>query len=68
MTNNIPTEEILKDIQDTQEEIDNLNEERSVLEKNPKENKVRLYFIQGNISQRVGFINKLKEILKLRGR
>ena len=62
----IPDTEIKQDIGDTQKEIDDYNDELRVLERNPVENKVRIYLLGGRISQRETFIKELKGILSCR--
>ena len=47
----IPTETVKKDIKDTQMEIDNLEDENTILLRNPIENKVRIY-LNGEKSQK----------------
>lgn len=54
---------IIRDISDTQKEIDDYEEQRSVLMENPQDNKVRIYMLGGHISQREDFIRKLNSIL-----
>ena len=60
----IPTEEIQKDIKDTQREIDQYRREISALSKNAVGNRVAIYFREGRISQRKEFISKLEGILE----
>lgn len=55
----IPTNEIERDVADTQREIDNYQDEKEVLMRNPQENKVRIYMLEGKISQRQAFVDKL---------
>jgi len=62
----IPSSEIKKDIADTQKEIDDYQDELCVLERNPVENKVRIYMLSGRIGQRGEFITKLNGILSHR--
>ena len=62
----IPTKEIAQDITDTQKEINNYVDEKSILMRNPQENKLRIYLLDGKISQRTDFINKLQQILDYR--
>lgn len=64
--NHIATSEIEKDIADTQKEIDNYNDELTVLTRSPQENKVRIYFLEGKILKRESFIQKLRDILTVR--
>ncbi len=59
----ITDSEIKKDISNTQKEIDNYRDESRVLERNPAENKVRLYTLSGRILQREDFIEKLNNLL-----
>jgi len=62
----IPTEQILKDIKDTQEEIDDFKAEREILRKRPQENRLRLYLLDPKIAEREKFIENLNQILKYR--
>lgn len=62
----ISTSVIEQDISDTQQEIDDFNTEKTVLEKNPVENKLRIYMLEGNIGKHQIFINKLNGILEQR--
>ena len=62
----IPDSEINRDISDTQKEIDDYSDELRVLERNPVDNKVRIYFLGGRISQRETFIKKLNDLLSSR--
>ena len=64
----IPDSEIEQDISDTQREIDDYRDESRVLERNPAENKVRLYMLSGRILQREDFIEKLNNVLLERGK
>ena len=63
---NIPESEIKQDISDTQKEIDDYLDESRVLERNPIENKVRLYMLRGRIGQRETFIKELNDLLSCR--
>ena len=56
-----------KDIDDTELEIRDLTDEEEVLNRNPGENKVRLYFILGAVLKRAAFVNKLRDIKEFRG-
>jgi hypothetical protein len=62
----IPTDEIVRDIADTQREVDDYQEEKVILMRNPPENRVRIYMLEGKISQRENFISTLKQILEYR--
>lgn len=62
----ITTETIKKDITDTQKEIEDYRDERKVLARNPQENKVRLYMLDGKISKRIHFVEFLKALLEVR--
>jgi len=62
----IPTQEIKQDIADTQSEIDDYASEIEILSKRPMENRTRIYLLQGRISQRKSFIDKLNQLLKER--
>ncbi len=64
--NHIPTSEINKDVLDTQKEIDDLRDENEILNRNPVENKVRIYMNEGRIIKREKFIEKLNSILEHR--
>jgi len=62
----IPTEEINQDIKDTQKEVDDFRDEKDVLMRNPQENKLRIYMLEGKINQEEAFIKKLYIILSER--
>lgn len=62
----IPTNDIEQDIADTKIEIDDYQDEKQILMRNPQGNKVRIYMLEGNIRQRQDFINKLSQILDYR--
>ena len=62
----IPTEEIFNDIAETQSEIDDFNDIKTVMMKRPQDNRTKIYLLEGKISKRVGFINKLNQILNYR--
>ena len=66
LNSHITESEIKRDISDTQKEIDDYSDELRVLERNPVENKVRIYFLGGRISQRKIFIKKLNDLLSSR--
>ena len=60
---NISSLEVNQDITDTQREIDNYRDELQVVERNPAENKVQIYMLQGKIHKREEFIEGLIAIL-----
>lgn len=62
----ISTEEIKSDIADTQKEIDQYENEISVLIKDRHGNRLDIYMREGKVSARKDFINKLKSILEYR--
>lgn len=62
----IPNEVIEKDINDTENEIKDYEDEKEILMRNPQENKLRIYMLEGKISIRKGFVSKLKSILEIR--
>jgi len=66
LNDHIPTETILLDIADTQTEINNYQDEKDILMRNPHENKVRIYMLEGRILKRKDFIEKLNQILEYR--
>lgn len=63
---NIATNTIIEDIEDTQREIKDMEDEKEVLERNPQDNKVRIYMLKGGILRRKQFIDDLDEILDYR--
>ena len=73
---NIPTDEIVQDIKDTEREIRVLQvlqllvkdyeDEYDILKRNPPQNKLRLYIIEGRIIKRKEFIAKLNKIISFR--
>ena len=60
----IPTSEIITDVADTEREIQDFQDEKDILMRNPHDNKVRIYMLEGKISQREEFIKKLNKILE----
>jgi len=63
----IPDVEVAQDIHDTEMEIKDYSDELEILmRRNLSENRVRIYFLEGNIIKRTHFCNKLKEILEYR--
>lgn len=64
--NDIPTSEIMNDIEITRSEIQQYESELKALRGNPMENRVQIYFREGKIKIRQDFITKLTEILNYR--
>lgn len=64
--NDIPTSTIFQDIADTQKEIADFQDEKDVLMRNPQQNRLKIYTLEGRISQRVDFINNLQQIIAYR--
>ena len=62
----IPTEEVIQDIKDTQKEVDDFRDEKAVLMRNPQNNRVKIYMLEGKISQRETFIKQLNVLLSER--
>lgn len=62
----ISTEQVKKDISSTEKEIDQLSDELIVLNKNPRENKLKIYMIRGHLLQRNDFVDKLNMLLEYR--
>jgi uncharacterized coiled-coil protein SlyX len=60
----IPLEEMEKDVADTQAEIDQYRAELEVLKKDIVRNKVPIYLNEGRISQRTDFIKKVSTIIE----
>lgn len=63
---NISTKEMKKDIADTQKEIDDMSDEKSVLMRNQRENRVSIYMLEGRIRSRQTFISELSKELEQR--
>lgn len=63
----IPSDEIRADITDTWKEIDDYRDEKDVLMRNPIDNKVRIYLLEGRILQREEFVKHISAILRFRG-
>jgi len=63
---NIADSKVRQDIADTQKEIDDYSAELLVLERNPVENRIRIYTLQGRISKRDDFNKKLNDLLEWR--
>lgn len=59
----ISLEEMLNDLRITNQEIDQLKLENSILGNNYLENKLKIYMNEGRILQREDFVNKLKNII-----
>ncbi len=64
MNEKITEEEIKRDISDTQKEIDDFSTEWKILIRRPQENRVRIYMLEGKISQRKSFVIELEKILE----
>ena len=64
----IPTSQIVEDIEITEKELKDFQDEYDVLYRNPQQNKVRLYMLSGHIHQHQEFIDMLKEILEYRSK
>ena len=62
----ISDEEVKQDIRDTEREVKDMRDELEVLMRNPPQNKVRIFFLEGGIASRERFIRKLNEILEYR--
>ena len=62
----IPADEVLKDIEDTQKEVDNLRVELNSFLLNPVINRLNIYVTEGKIRERVEFIENLNLLLKHR--
>lgn len=62
----IGTQDIKQDIADTEKEIIDMQDEHEVLMRNPTENKLRIYFLEGGIASRKHFIEDLNSILEYR--
>jgi len=66
LNDHISTNEILTDIADTEREIKDFQDEKDILMRNPTDNKVRIYMLEGRISQREEFVEKLDQIINFR--
>lgn len=62
----IPDQEVELDIAETERECKDFKDELDVLDRNPHENKLRIFFLRGKIGQRQEFIAKLKKLLQWR--
>jgi len=62
----IPTDEIVQDIKDTEREVKDYNDELEILMRNPPQNKLRIYMIEGHILQHKELIEKLNKIIRFR--
>ena len=62
----IPTEEVVADITDTENEAKQFEAELHILRHNLPENRVKIYMTEGHLSQRRDLIKKLQEILEHR--
>ncbi len=63
---NVSDAQLLQDIIDTHQEIQDYKDEKEVLMRNPVENKLKIYLIEGKISPRETFVEKLEALLELR--
>lgn len=63
----IPTAEVKQDILDTKEELKNLQDENTILMRDPVKNKLRIYLNEGHIGNREELISKMESLLKHRG-
>ncbi len=63
---NISDEQLLQDIIDTRQEIQDYQDEKEVLMRNPVENKTKIYLLEGRISPRQNFLEKIEALLELR--
>jgi hypothetical protein len=62
----IPTDEITQDIKDTEGEIKDYNDELEILMRNPPQNRLRIYMIEGHIIRHEELIKKLNRIINFR--
>ena len=62
----ISTDEIIQDIKDTEREIKDYNDELEILMRNPPQNKLRIYMIEGHLIGHKKFIKKLNKIINFR--
>jgi hypothetical protein len=61
----IPFEEMMQDLRDTQREIADFRDENEILMRNRERNRVSIYLNEGRISQREDFVEKLTELIKI---
>ncbi len=62
----IPDSEVKNDIAVTKKEVENFKDELQILERNPVENRLRIYMITGKIMQREEFIKNLRRLFTCR--
>ena len=62
----ISTEEIENDIKVTDKEIKDFTDEKDVLMRNPIDNRVKIYMLEGKILKRRDFVADLRAILEYR--
>lgn len=60
----IPLEEMLKDLKDTNDEIEQYQSQINTLKQNHLENRTQIYLLQGRILHREEFVSQLKDIIK----
>jgi hypothetical protein len=54
------------DIEDIERENKNYSDERDVLMRNPQQNKVRIYMLEGKILANIGQLEQLQTLMRLR--
>jgi hypothetical protein len=62
----IATETVQEDLDITKVELKDIEDELEILKRNPSQNKLKIYFGEGNKDKRVKLILRLEEILKYR--
>lgn len=62
----ITTETVQKDLTITKGELKDIEDELEILKRNPSQNKLKIYFGEGNKDKRIKLILRLEEILKYR--
>lgn len=63
----IPTDQVRADILDTEKELKDYRDEAEVLNRNPIQNRLRLYMLSARMSEMKAFIEKLEKLLHYRG-
>jgi len=59
----VTIEEIKKDLSDTERELKDFQDERDVLMRNPQQNRVRIYTLDGKILKRIDLLKRINQAL-----
>jgi hypothetical protein len=62
----VSDDEVKADIEDIERENKNYSDERDVLMRNPQQNKVRIYMLEGKKLANIGQLEQLQTLMRLR--